>query len=132
MSASMVLAADLSQHGPDLLKAAFPIRYKFEQTYGVEWQKSSYDQRKKFLIQWYKDEATEAKKAVQDAREESQRQRDIAQADRDEKRRLAALKRAYTQSEIDEHKEKSETQRDFNRLISQESRDLQQLRSLNR
>jgi hypothetical protein len=123
----VAFALDLSQHGPDLMKAAFPIRYKFEQTYHEEWVKSSYDERKAFLISWYKEEAADAKKAMIQAKKDVALQQEIEKADKVEKKRLDNIKKAREKEAKEEHKETVNDKRDFDRAIAEKDRELKKL-----
>ncbi len=71
---------DLSGHGADLMKASYPMRYKFENSSHKSWMKSTYEERQEFLTNWYIEEKGNQKRSQIQARKEN---RDILQLEKE-------------------------------------------------
>ena len=132
LSASIALAkeqVDLSEHGVDLMKASFPIRYKFENVYHKTWLRSTLDQRKDFLTNWHIEENEAIKKArtqaVQEAKQNRLIQKEKEIAEKIEQNRIRTQERADREKEKKLRAEK----REFDKKVREEQRALQRMQS---
>lgn len=89
-SAPQIWAAEIkfleSQHGKNLDKADFIVRYKFEQKTKKSWDESTYDDRLEFLEIWHDDlEWEESRKQglIEAKKEENERIKETALADKE-------------------------------------------------
>ena len=118
---------DLSEHGKDLMKAPFTIRYAFYKEYHKDWVHSIYSERNTFLTKWHKKQIADAKaaaiKARQDAIDEKNRQREKNEKIRDDKLKL----RAKEQEEKDYERDFKNQGRNFDQKVRDEQRELLQL-----
>ena len=86
LAAKVDLAAE---HGKDLSKASFVVRYKFQKTTGVAWTKATYAQRRIFLEKWYADLEAERKRAAEEVAKKQEAQKQLLE---DEKEKQVAEK----------------------------------------
>lgn len=119
----------VKEHGQQLSKASFYLRFKFEKTTGVKWYSSSYDQRKAFLEDYY------TKKAIADKKEDQEKKRkarEEKEKDRERKaeRRAEALKvKTEAREKTIELNEQKSQKKDFESTVRDQDRTLRKLRS---
>lgn len=114
-----------AEHGEELDRADFVMRYKFLKTTGREWADTDYEEREEFLTSWYEDLDRDKKKGAEltkleieqqeeiDAQLEAERlvkeERERARKEGEEQRAMeeAEMKMAFEES-IQERKERIE------------------------
>lgn len=125
-------AVNLSEHGKDLMRANFAIRYSFAKTTHKDWFHSTYIERKEFLTKWYQQQAREAKQDQAKAREQAAGERERAIEKRQEKHQEEARIRARQQEVRAAEKEVQDRNKSFNQAVRDEQRSIDQLRSQQR
>jgi hypothetical protein len=126
---SFAAEADLAQHGRDLRKASFPVRHKFEKTYGKSWLKASYNQRKKFLLAWYKEEENKAKQEIKDKKRQEKEELQRIRDKKEEEERLADLRKEEEKALEREHRKTVEQRKAFSRAVRANAQSIKTQRS---
>lgn len=105
-----------ANHGKDLTKADFVVRYKFQKTTGIDWKQSTLAQRKTFLEKWYADLDKDKKLAAAKAKKEKEIEKVAAaekkedkQKEKDRLKRLKAIEKRVRDEEKARDKEFKET-----------------------
>ncbi|MBF0490577.1 MAG: hypothetical protein HQL15_08160 [Candidatus Omnitrophica bacterium] len=130
--ASAEASMDLSQHGPQLIKAPFPIRYRFEMKHHKSWLKSTYDERKEFLTEWYTRQKDEETAAKEKAKAELDAQRELQNQKKEEKKRLEEMDKESQRAKLNEAKETETQKKDFDKVVTDQQRQLERLQKLTR
>lgn len=119
-----------NDHGEQLDKASYAIRLKFSKLMNVDWYKSTYQQRRHFLENWYVDLerdttaqkiSAEEKKLAEDRRLEAKRADDRAAAEKLKQRKEIAKAEA---------KEAKEKKKQFNQKTKDREDKLEQMRRI--
>ena len=117
-----------AEHGEDLNKAPFVMRYKFEQSTGVNWYTSTYGQRKGFLEQWYKAQADNAKKEAQAAKLKQKQDREEARRKRNEERKQQQYLEDQARQERQKKKEEEEEKEHFADIVRENKEHVDDMR----
>jgi hypothetical protein len=118
---------DLSEHGADLKKAPFVVRYKFDKKYHKDWQHSTYQEREVFLTEWYYQQI-EHKKTLDSQKEKELNAAKALEIERKlEKKRLAAIEKANKMAAKEEYLSKKVGRTNINRQAKEMKRELETL-----
>ncbi len=122
------VVVDLSMHGPELRRAPFDIRHKFEKQTKEDWYTSSYQDRKKFLTEYYINLQEEQELQNVKNRETQKQVREIEQQKRQEKRIKIQQERAARSEAKQELRQKKMEGKKFQRMVRDEKRKLDNAR----
>lgn len=126
--AGKIKEPDLSEHGKDLRKASFPVRHNFNKAYLKDWGRSTFSERKAFLIKWHNQLIEEEKKAQVQAKLDA-----IAQREK-EKQKREALKKEEEKIRAEEReaqgyqKDYDKRAKNFNKMVNSQRRSIETLR----
>ena len=132
VTSSLVFAeyqVDLSEHGKDLMRAPFPVRYNFSKAYHKDWTNSTYSEREIFLNNWHRQLIIEEKKAQIKKKEEDRLELEKQKA------KAAEIKRERDKIKEEERKIKNEDRvlnqrnKSFNIKTKTQSRMLERLQA---
>ncbi len=106
-----------AEHGEDLTRADFPVRYKFLQRTGIEWQSSTYEQREDFLTKWYEELEVKNKAQAELDQAEKEEEMEVAAQKKAEADELLAREQERLMDERLEEQAREEEKKDFNSLV---------------
>ncbi len=129
VSGTLVMAeqVDLSEHGPDLLKAPFAARYRFENAYHKDWPKSSYVERKEFLTNWHMQIREDQKKQKIEQRKEKLLEKEKQQIKKEALIKERNRIKKNNQEAKDEHKEYITRGKSLDKKVSEQARRIRQM-----
>ncbi len=117
-----------AEHGENLDKASFPIRFKFQKSTGMVWKESSYEDRKSFLEGYYNQLADEDKAKRDTERQELQEQREIDQVKRDADREIKEKVKARADAKKEAEKKKDAEKKRFDQYVKEKQKEVDELR----
>ncbi len=118
---------NLSEHGQDLTRATFLVRYNFSKTYGKDWTASSYAERKTFLTDWHRKLMADEKKTKIANKEEARLAREKQKAQLEQRKKESIRLKALAREEIDEDRNFNQRKRNLDLMVRDQERTLQQL-----
>ena len=117
-----------AEHGQELTKASFIMRYKFHKDTGVDWKESSYEERMKFLEEWHNNLSNEAKAAEQEARNRGRSEMDLDRQKNDNARREEERKRNAERAASDKRRSIDDRQKKLERSVRDRERTISDMR----
>ena len=131
MFTSLSLASeriDLSEHGKDLTRAAFLLRYNFSKIYHKDWTQSTYADRKKFLTNWYSKLMLEEKKSKIVKKEEVRLALEKQKAKNEERKNERQRLKAQLREAKEEDKNFDQRESKLDILVRNQKRTIQRLK----
>ena len=116
-----------NEYGADLTHAPFFLRYSFHKQYKKDWKDSTYSQRRDFLANYESNIDAEQAQEKADAKAESRNEKDRLRQQRQAERDARESLRAQAAAEKAEQKEGRDRQKDFNSMLKDQQKELQQM-----
>lgn len=126
---SYALNVDLgAEHGVELDKASYAIRYAFYKATGTAWPKSEYEDRKKFLENWYDGIEQEQQLAQQQQKQQEEMEKQEQEQKKQEKRQEQEKIKRRQELKEREKKQERERQKRFDDKIRDRQRRIDEFR----
>ncbi len=115
-------------HGPLLDQAPFVMRYKFYKLTHKDWKKSTYDERKYFLEEWYIKLKRDHKAAIVKARTEARALHALRREKLAAQRKERTMIKRFQAEQKAELKTERDRLRDFNANVRDKAKEITKMR----